>query len=270
MIFSFWLFAFPAVANDLKICGIKAQGQIITAHAPNAEKASLNGKDIKISANGKFIFAFSRDDALEHKISITDFEGNTKIYTLDISLTKWDIQNLTGIEQKKVTPSKNDEKEINRERSDIRNAQKENSDNLYWQENFLIPVEGRTSGEFGGQRIMNGKKMNPHMGMDIAAIEGTAIKAPADGVVTLSNESNYFYSGNVVVIDHGHSLYTIYAHMLNTKVKAGKIVKKGDIIGTVGKTGRVTGAHLHWGASLNGVRFDPKSLLKKDDFCIDL
>ncbi|MDR1694750.1 MAG: M23 family metallopeptidase [Lactobacillaceae bacterium] len=264
------ILSFPVKAETVKICGTLAQGQIITGHAPNAKKVLIEGKDIKLTKDGKFIYAFSRDSELLNNLEIDYGSGETKNYILSISETKWDIQNLKGVEQKKVTPSKQDEKEIARERNDIRAAQNKTTENTFWEEVFSFPVEGRESGKFGGQRIMNGSRMNPHAGMDIAAMEGTPIKAPADGIITLSGQENYFYSGNVVVIDHGYNLYTIYAHILDTKVNAGNKVKKGDILGTVGKTGRVTGAHLHWGASLNDVRFDPKSLLKKDDLCINL
>lgn len=268
--FSISLLALPAKAETIQICGIKGQGQILSGYAPHLKKIAISGKDIKISKDGRFIFAFERDDVLEHKITAKSLDGKTIEYNFPIEVTKWDIQNLKGVEQKKVTPSKKDQAEIERERTDIRGAQKETTDELFWQKGFIIPVEGRTSGRFGGQRIMNGKKMNPHMGMDIAVIEGTPVKAPADGIVTLSSNNNYFYSGNVVIIDHGYGLYTIYAHLKDATIKTGSKVKKGDIIGTVGKTGRVTGAHLHWGASLNGVRFDPYSLINKNNFCFNL
>lgn len=134
-----------------------------------------------------------------------------------------------------------------------------------------MPVKGRISGHFGGQRIMNGRKMNPHQGTDIAAPEGTPVKAASNGIVRLSG-GNYFYSGNTVVIDHGHRLFTIYAHLKKASVKPGDYVRQGQVIGEVGKTGRVTGPHLHWGASLNGVRFTPESLLHMNnaDFCFNL
>lgn len=270
MTISLLLLSLPAQAQVTTLCGNLSQGKIVVGTAEHAEKITFNGKDIKIAPNGKFMLAFSRDDNTEHKLTITDFDGNSKEHIIQINKTQWDVQNLTGIEQKKVTPSSSDQAEIDRERTDIRGAQKQDTDLTYWQNSFIIPVEGRTSGNFGGQRIMNEKPMNPHMGMDIAALEGTSLKTPANGVVTLSGNNNYFYSGNVVVIDHGYGLYTIYAHMKDTSVKKGDILKQGDIIGTVGKTGRVTGAHLHWGASLNGTRFDPKSLLEKNTNCIDL
>ena len=142
----------------------------------------------------------------------------------------------------------------------------------YWKRGFIRPVEGRISGKFGGQRIMNGKKMNPHAGMDIAAPEGTDVKAAGDAIVTLTAD-NLFYSGNVVILDHGAGLQTIYAHLSKMEVTPGQKVKKGEVIGKVGKTGRVTGPHLHWGASLKGVKFNPESLLSltnNNDFCFIL
>ena len=130
----------------------------------------------------------------------------------------------------------------------------------YWRDGFILPVEGRISGEFGNQRVFNGIPKSPHSGTDIAAPEGTPIKAAGNGKVIL-NGKDYFYTGNMVIIDHGQGLQTIYAHMKESKVKVGDEVKKGQIIGLVGHTGRATGPHLHWGASLNNVRFRPHSLL---------
>ena len=108
---------------------------------------------------------------------------------------------------------------------------------------------------------MNGRKMNPHAGTDIAAPLGMPVAAAGDGKVVLM-AGDLFYSGNVVVIDHGYGLQTIYAHLNKITVQKGQKVKKGEIIGEVGKTGRVTGPHLHWGASLKGIRFNPFSLLR--------
>lgn len=269
MIFSFLLVATTAQAKDLQICGNRTQGQILMGFAPDAKVVSLDEQNIKISENGKFLIALDRDAKLEHKLRIEKNNGEKILYLLNIDKNAWDIQNLTGVQDRKVTPSAEDQAAIEKEQKAVRGAQKENSNHTFWQDEFIMPVEGRISGKFGGQRIMNGVKKNPHMGLDIAILEGTPIKAPADGVVKLSGDHDFFYSGNMVILDHGHGLYTIYAHLLNTKAKEGDIVKKGDIIGLVGKTGRVTGAHLHWGASLNGTRFDPSSLTDKNNKCVE-
>lgn len=268
MISSIAMLSNIANAGEITICGNKTQGSILQgAASEDITKIYLDSKEIKISSDKKFIIAFSRDDSLNHKIKTIDNKKQEKEYGLSIAETKWDIESLTGVEQKKVTPSENDQVQIKKERTAIRLAQVSDQNYPYWKENFIIPTIGRISGNFGNQRIMNGKKMNPHMGMDIAAVTGTDIKAPADGIITLSGMENYFYSGNVVIIDHGHKLFTIYAHMNDIVVKNGDKVKQGDIIGYVGKTGRVTGPHLHWGASLENIRFDPKQLLEKDINC---
>ncbi|MFV0626251.1 MAG: M23 family metallopeptidase [Alphaproteobacteria bacterium] len=269
LIFSLCLISSVSYANEssIQICGKRAQGQILSGIATNIETLSVDGRKIDIASNGKFIFAFERDDKLNHKISATDFNGETQIYDFPISATKWDIQNIKGIEPKKVEPSQKEVKEIERERKAIRNAMTEDREEIFWQNKIEMPLKGRTSGNYGGQRIMNGKKMNPHQGMDIAAPKGTPVKAPNDGIITLSGKNNFFYSGNVVIIDHGYKLFTIYAHLTDTKMKVGDKVKKGDVIGTVGTTGRSTGPHLHWGASHDGIRFDPNSLNYKDDYC---
>ena len=270
IIFSTLLFS-SHTAQALTLCGKPAQGEILSAYAPGAIKVELNGKDYPVTSDGKFIFAFSRDEKPQQKLTITYSDGQTKTYPLTVAATKWDIQNLKGVQPRKVTPKPEDEKAINKERTSVRKALAEKTDNLFWQKKFIRPLNGRISGHFGGQRIMNGKKMNPHQGTDIACPIGTPVKAAADGIVTLSG-GPYFYSGNMVVLEHGHNLTTLYAHLNKVNVKLGEKVKQGQVIAYSGKTGRVTGPHLHWGASLNGVRFRPDSLLTLHDnkFCKDL
>lgn len=257
-----------AFASEIYLCGEKTQGGVLIGlTSKDIKKIYLNDKEIKLSNDKKFMIAFSRDEELSHTIKAIDSNNIKTEYPLKISTTKWDVQNLTGVAQSKVTPSNKNQAEIDKERTAVRGAQKEISTNLFWQEDFQIPLNSRISGNFGGQRIMNGKKMDPHLGMDIAGKTGTPIKSPANGVVTLAGMNNFFYSGNVVILDHGFGLFTIYAHMNSISSKKGDVVKQGDILGTVGSTGRVTGPHLHWGASLNGTRFDPKYLLTKNSKC---
>lgn len=272
LIFSLtFLLSSVATAEAAELCGKLAQGEILVGRAAPGE-VIFKQNPIRISEQGDFLIAFGRDDEAAQQITFLNSEGKTQTIDLKIEPTAWDVQNIKGVPPRKVTPSNADLKDIETERKLVIRGQKTDSENPLWKKGFIKPVEGRTSGQFGGQRIMNGVKRNPHAGMDIAAPEGTPVKASSDGIVTLA-APDLFYSGNVVILDHGYGLHTIYAHLKEMHVKDGDAVKQGDIIGLVGKTGRATGPHLHWGASLNGTKFNPPSLLninKGNDFCFIL
>jgi murein DD-endopeptidase MepM/ murein hydrolase activator NlpD len=120
---------------------------------------------------------------------------------------------------------------------------------------FEKPSIAPLSSAFGLQRFFNNEPRNPHSGLDFAAKENSPIKVPANGTVLVTQ--NFFFNGNTVIIDHGYGLITMYCHLSRIIVKPGMPVKTGDIIGLVGKTGRATGAHLHWSVSLNNTRVDP-------------
>ncbi|SHI21385.1 peptidoglycan DD-metalloendopeptidase family protein [Pollutimonas bauzanensis] len=117
------------------------------------------------------------------------------------------------------------------------------------------PVDGRLSSPFGLRRFFNGEERNPHSGLDFAVPQGTPVKAPADGVVTIV--ADYFFNGKTVFIDHGQGFITMYCHLSAFEVKMGDQVKRGQVIARVGATGRATGPHLHWNISLNNARVDP-------------
>ena len=272
-----------ADAAALEICGDLKQGELLYLKHDfgndNYNKVLFNnnlGKKVYFSDKfGRTPIAMHRD--AEKNVNFTVYDGHDegKKYELPIAPATWDIQRINGVAQSKVTPtSAADLAEIKREQNDVnmalagtkRGGMPSQAEDSYgfWSEGFILPVEGRISGNFGNQRIFNGTPKSPHSGTDIAAPEGTPVKASGSGVVVLSGK-DYFYTGNMVIIDHGHQLKTIYAHLQKAAVKAGDKVRQGDVIGYVGKTGRATGAHLHWGASLNNVRFRPHSLLNLNE-----
>ncbi len=262
--FSFLLFSFSSQA--LEICGHHAQGNLLLGKDSNLHQVLLNGKEQPFNNEGYFLLALDRDADISQKLTILhqDDEMNypTDRYTFTISKTPWNIQRINGVAERKVTPKQEDMDEILRENQSVNNALAATpATQSFWLDGFIMPLdEYRVSGEFGGQRVINTHPKSPHRGMDLAAPEGTPVKASAGGIVTLSG-GDFFYSGNMVIIDHGNGLQTMYAHLKDTKVKVGDHVAQGDIIATVGQTGRATGPHLHWGASHNGTRINPQSLL---------
>ena len=128
-----------------------------------------------------------------------------------------------------------------------------------WTPPFIWPVKGKIISAFGLRRILNGEPRSQHRGVDLRAPYGTPVKATNSGRVALVRDC--YLSGRTVIIDHGGGLYSLYAHLSRVYVLPGQYVKKGQVIGLSGKSGRATGPHLHWGMSYLGVRIDPKELM---------
>ena len=195
----------------------------------------------------------------EYHIQV-DAPGNAKHrLPFKVSDKKYDSQYLTLQDKRQVDPTAEDLKRIKKDQEIIKRAfatwSARDIDDL----GFDPPTIGRRSSAFGLRRFFNKQPRNPHSGLDIAAPEGTAITAPADGRVIETGE--YFFNGNSVFLDHGQGLITMYNHLSKINVTAGEIVARGQKLGEVGMTGRVTGPHLHWSVSLNGALVDPALFL---------
>ena len=128
--------------------------------------------------------------------------------------------------------------------------------------NFIQPVEGIISSRYGKRRFINDLPRSPHLALDIAALSGSKIVAPAKGKIILIGD--FFYSGNYIIIDHGHGLLTSYSHLSKINVVKNQFVEQGQKIGEVGSTGRVTGPHLHWTVYLNKVKINPELIIQED------
>jgi len=190
----------------------------------------------------------------EYSIDIINSAGKSQM-RFTIADKEYPAQYITIKNKRMVNPNPEDLKRIRADRIPIGKALRTWTERRQVATNFIPPVDGRLSSLFGLKRFFNNQPRNPHSGLDIAAPAGTPIKAPADAVVIATG--NYYYNGNTVFLDHGQGLITGYFHMTEIKVKPGQKVKQGDILGTVGETGRVTGPHLHWNVYLNRTKVDP-------------
>ncbi|HEY0682874.1 MAG TPA: peptidoglycan DD-metalloendopeptidase family protein [Steroidobacter sp.] len=190
----------------------------------------------------------------ELKLKVSTPSGTTEV-PFRISDKIYRTQHLTIKDQRKVEPDPDDLKRISAEtkRSDAALSKFTATEAPALQ--LISPVEGVRSDSYGSRRVFNGQPRNPHSGMDIAAAKGTPIRSPAAGTVVEAGD--FFFNGNTLYIDHGDGLVTMYCHLDTIKVKLGDRVAQGDLLGTVGATGRVTGPHLHWGVALNRAMVDP-------------
>ena len=199
-------------------------------------------------------------EAGSHALAVRWGESGPKAeYSFSVKGKKYRTQYLTIKNKRKVNPNADDMRRIESDRKRIRTARHYWSDSDVVPTTLSLPVRGRESSEFGLRRFFNKQPRRPHGGLDIAAPEGTTIVAPADG--TVIETGDYFFSGNCIFIDHGQGLITFYAHLSKIDVSAGDRVIRGDKIGEVGQTGRVTGPHLHWSVGLNRTWVDPKLFL---------
>jgi len=186
-------------------------------------------------------------------------EANKSLFeSFTVQKKQYKTQYLTVKNKRKVNPNAEDMKRIVKERG-IKKAAKNTWTNKDVSSEFIRPVEGRISSIFGLRRFFNQQARRPHSGLDIATSEGTPVKAIADARVIETGD--FFFSGNMVYLDHGQGVISLYAHLFKIHVKPGQLIKQGEIIGEVGETGRVTGPHLHLSLLLNKTAVDPEHWL---------
>ena len=232
------------------------QGSFILGKTEPGSEVFIDKKKVKVTSDGYFAFGLGRDRKNDIVIKINEKKIVKKVFKRE-----YKIQRIDGLEEKKVTPPEEVYERIKRENKWIGEARSINSDLVFFKNKFTNPLENAiVTGVYGSQRILNGKPKWPHYGIDFAAEEGTEIKAMLDGVVTLA-EPDLFYTGGTLIFDHGHGISTLYMHMKTLKVKKGQKVKQGHVIGTVGSTGRSSGAYLDVRLNWFQTRLDPATVL---------
>ena len=194
-----------------------------------------------------------------HELEIEMTDGHREIRHFTVHPKQYPEQHLTIENPRMVNPLAQDLARIREETGRMRAQYARFSPMNDSPEPFLLPVEGPLSSSFGRRRVLNGERRSPHSGLDIAAPSGTPVRNPAPGTVTLTGD--FYFNGNTVFVDHGGGLISMMCHLSRIDVSQGQTLDRGDVLGLVGATGRVTGPHLHWSVSMNGNRVDPVQVM---------
>ncbi|WP_067520171.1 M23 family metallopeptidase [Endozoicomonas ascidiicola] len=234
-------------------------GGLYVGKAPLGTRIFYDNKEVSVAPDGRFIIGFGRDAELKQSYILQFINGEQATVELNLKAREYDIQRLTGIAKKYVSPDGRVLNRIRQEAEAVRYARMEDTQQSDLFNGFGWPVKGRISGVYGSQRVYNGKPGRPHYGLDIAVSTGTPVKAPADGIVRLA-DSDLYYSGGTIIIDHGYGIFSSFLHLSKVTVNEGSQIKRGQQIGEVGATGRVTGPHLDWRYNWFDKRLDPALL----------
>ena len=239
------------------ISGQAMQGGLMIFQTRPEAIITLDGIALPVSPEGRFVVGFHRDDTAAQLLQATDKDGRTASITLTPQIRIWDIQRIDNLPTNMVSPPADVIARIQKDIKNVKAARAKISDFDDVLENgFIWPVWGRISGIYGSQRILNGQPRQPHYGIDIALPEGVAVRAAAAGQVTMAED--LYFTGGTIIIDHGYGLNSTYSHLLDMQVKVGDIVPRGQVIGSVGSTGRSTGPHLDWRINWQNKRLDPQ------------
>ena len=246
--------------SAVELTGSAIQGGLIFGQTAPGSNISLDGTVISISADGRFVIGFDRDESGNRELQITLPDGKVLRESMTVRSREYAIERVDGLPPATVTP---DPAALERIREDARmvsTARQHRDKQAYYANGFTWPAKGRISGVYGSQRVLNGEPRRPHYGLDIAAPEGTDVYAPADGLVTLTHPDLYF-SGGTIILDHGQGLSSSFLHLSEILVEAGSFVKQGELIARIGATGRASGPHLDWRMNWLDRRVDPQPLV---------
>jgi murein DD-endopeptidase MepM/ murein hydrolase activator NlpD len=251
--------AAPAYAVDL--AGSLAQGGMAWGQVPPGTELILDGEPVKVGPEGNFVFGFGRDALAKATLIVIERSGIRREHMLAVEKREFNIEHVDGLPPKTVTPPPEWRERRKVETGRVRKARAENTNDTHWLSGFLKPAEGRFSGFYGSQRILNGKPRSPHYGLDIAAPVGEPIFAPAAGTVRLA-APDFLLEGGIVIIDHGFGVTSTLFHMNSVDVAEGAYIEQGTKIGTIGAKGRASGPHVDWRVNWGNVRLDPLLLIE--------
>lgn len=248
-------------AESFSLSSNVKQGALIIGKTKPDSAVKVNNKVLAVSKHGDFAFGFGRDEVQPHTVTVTHKSGQVETKTLIPQTREYNIQRINGIKKSIMKPNPVAVTRSRKDNGQIKIARKTLSNNTAFANGFIAPIDGAITGVYGSQRVFNGEKKRPHFGLDYAGKTGDPVKAPADGEVLLW-VPDMFYSGGTMIIDHGHGVTSTFLHLSASKVKSGDFIKQGDVVASVGASGRATGPHLDWRINWFDVRLDPALVLK--------
>jgi len=240
--------------------GALTQGGLVIGSAPSdTVQLTLDSASVEMAADGRFVIGFGRDRSASATLIATLEDGRTVTETLPIARRDWILENLTSLPKTRL-PSAEFRRLREPELVAMGATRALRPVSEGWRQRFAWPATGRVSGWFGSQRIYRGEPGNFHNGVDVAVPTGTPLLAPADGVVMLATDHPFTTEGNMIMIGHGMGLVSTFLHLSRIDVRTGDTVRRGQMLGATGATGRATGPHMHWGMRWKDERIDPQLL----------
>ena len=238
------------------------QGALVFGKVPPGSQVRYRERLLRATGYGTVAFGVGRDETGPLKVDVTLPSGRVEPVSIAVTPRDWPVEHVNGVPPKTVNPPPEIAARIQREQALVTAARERDDERTDFALPFQWPVQGRISGRFGNARVYNGQPGAAHSGMDIAAPDGTPVKAPAGGVVTFASPDLYL-TGGTVLLDHGHGVSSNFLHLSRIDVKVGDRIEPGQVIGAVGATGRATGPHLHWGMNWFDTRIDPLLVLER-------
>lgn len=254
---------FHVLAN-IELSGEIMQGGYLVGKTEVGSQVFLNQQLLPVSTLGYYAFGFGRDEEKTFQLKVVTPSGETFEKALTPKKREYKIQRINGIKKSIMKPNPKAVARAKTDNRQVKEARGQKTQLNAFAYKFIAPIKGTITGVYGSQRVFNDVPKNPHFGLDYAGNVGDPVKAPADGIVTLW-VPDMFYSGGTMIIDHGHGINSTFLHLSQSYVNQGDVVKQGEVVAAVGKSGRATGPHLDWRVNWHNIRLDPALVLKTHD-----
>ncbi|XXT24684.1 M23 family metallopeptidase [Sorangium sp. So ce429] len=251
----------PADASRLSVEGRAVQGGLLRAKLNGKlRRMAFPGHRVTVSDEGEFLIAFSRNAPAQEKLTITFDDGQVLEKLFDVEQRTFEVDKVDNLPENMVKLDMATRVKLTQTEKKLDAIRSKYTKKNCYKDGFIWPSKGPITSRYGQPRVLNGTDGGIHWGVDIAVAVGTAVRAPACGKVVLV-EKDLPLSGHTMIIDHGHGLTSTFIHLHGFAAKVNDEVKQGQVIATVGMTGRTNGAHLDWRMNLFDTRVDPELLV---------